>query len=1027
MRRLTALLLASLVVPGCRGESGDRRLLEPLPLSPAFPLGGAPCPDRVPVQTLVPVSACPPPGVGSAAYREILGEAPRIGGSPRRGWTPQLVDLVWADPWGIPMDRSVQQLEAEAVEGQSGTAWGVLAGGLLLRAERRQDPMDLLKAMEAASRGVALDPDDPVATFNLALATERLALVDMAAQHWRDAVGDPEDPRTPEARRRAERAFESTAGPSDADIDARGLVERSPYEARVRVRNEVLPAWGDAVTANRDEEAAQLLSRADSVATLLFEIAGDASATAATDRVLQTPPRQRGVLARGYAAYGRGLRHYDAAEFAQAREAFLEASKELGRGASEPWLEYFLVVSDYHANAGDSATAEGFRRVGRMALESGLPSLHAQAIWGLGTLALRAGLSGEAEDLYGNARARFAELGEQEMVGALDYLLFDALQDTRPVPEVVEALQRALHSTRGSRDVWRHNLLLVGAEFALRLDLPSVASVLHDEDVRVTASLPPARALEARLARARFLAGGTDPQQAEDDLLQALRLEDQVEDPFTRTWFAADRALVEARLLLGEDPGTAVVRAGQAAAHFEGVPSLVRVVPALAVQARALLADGRGEEARNVLDRALAMVLRRADGERLPLLRAVLLDAGGDLFELAATVRLQDGDIPGAMAVLEAGRTRPARGSGPTSLEATGEAFRTFLEGAHRLDHDILRFAFLNDGLYSWHIGPGGLSATAHSVEASALAQAVDRVRRALDRNLPEDAQSAALADLYSLLVEPIQGFDPGADRPLVVVPDGILHGVPWGALVLPGGSYLVERRPVGVAESVLPPANPGRAQGAIPPSPRALLLGDLPPGVDRPPRFAPLPASNRELDGIEPLYPGAERWRAEASTVASWVESARGADILHYAGHAVLDPVNPGRSHLLLPFSDPLDPQRRPVRWSTDEIAREDLGRLRLVVLSACSTLDGPSGRSSPLVSLAGAFIAAGVQGVVGTLWPIADDSAAEFSLRLHQHLASGRSPLEAVRATQLSMIRSTRTEHRLPSRWAAFVHIGS
>jgi hypothetical protein len=110
------------------------------------------------------------------------------------------------------------------------------------------------------------------------------------------------------------------------------------------------------------------------------------------------------------------------------------------------------------------------------------------------------------------------------------------------------------------------------------------------------------------------------------------------------------------------------------------------------------------------------------------------------------------------------------------------------------------------------------------------------------------------------------------------------------------------------------------------------------------------------------------------------------------------------------------------------------------LVICDACLTDAGLAHHDESL-TLATAFLVAGATGVIGTRWPTNDDAAAAFAYRLHSELATGSTPAEALRQTQLSLLGAVEpppgTPKRLqkppedgrwsrPSAWAAYVHHG-
>jgi CHAT domain-containing protein len=70
-------------------------------------------------------------------------------------------------------------------------------------------------------------------------------------------------------------------------------------------------------------------------------------------------------------------------------------------------------------------------------------------------------------------------------------------------------------------------------------------------------------------------------------------------------------------------------------------------------------------------------------------------------------------------------------------------------------------------------------------------------------------------------------------------------------------------------------------------------------------------------------------------------------------------------------------------------------------------------------------ALTVAGARGALLTLWPVADQSTAEFMKRFYARLAQGARPAAALAATQREFMRHPRW--RAPFYWAPFVLYGA
>jgi CHAT domain-containing protein/tetratricopeptide (TPR) repeat protein len=292
------------------------------------------------------------------------------------------------------------------------------------------------------------------------------------------------------------------------------------------------------------------------------------------------------------------------------------------------------------------------------------------------------------------------------------------------------------------------------------------------------------------------------------------------------------------------------------------------------------------------------------------------------------------------------------------------------------------------------------------------------------------------LADLYGLLVAPIQPRIQGAER-LVIVPHHILHYLPFGALVtrpekdppstrFAQPAFLVEA-PIDIAYAPSAGAlyyarrhNTGSLK-------RALILAN----AVYPAGWPALPGAEREAQAVAPLF-SAKLLIGQGATEAALKAAASPStsyEVLYLATHGKLDAANPLRSHLLLtPTANPLE---------DGELRAEELfalgGRLRanLVVLSACqSGLGEPSPQAGDdLVGLSRAFMAAGSPSVVATLWNVSDRTSAILMVDFFKGLTAGADKARALADAQRTLIANARRDSRRdihPFYWAPFVLVG-
>lgn len=249
------------------------------------------------------------------------------------------------------------------------------------------------------------------------------------------------------------------------------------------------------------------------------------------------------------------------------------------------------------------------------------------------------------------------------------------------------------------------------------------------------------------------------------------------------------------------------------------------------------------------------------------------------------------------------------------------------------------------------------------------------------------------LRELHERLIAPLEL---AGVHQVVVAPYGPLHEVPFHALY-DGRSYLLERYEIMVTPSA---TVWGQARRAGAPSGPALVMGSAD-------EFAPtVEQEAREIArtlGVRPYV------RSRASR-ATFVRRAPSASLIHLAAHATARADNPDFSA---------------IHFCDGPLAVHDLATLRLraklAVLSACATGSGVSRAGDELTSLARAFLAAGVQNVIVSLWPVWDRATSIMMRRVYGLLAGGQDPAAALRQAQ----RELRASYPHPYFWAPFVTV--
>jgi CHAT domain-containing protein/tetratricopeptide (TPR) repeat protein len=336
-----------------------------------------------------------------------------------------------------------------------------------------------------------------------------------------------------------------------------------------------------------------------------------------------------------------------------------------------------------------------------------------------------------------------------------------------------------------------------------------------------------------------------------------------------------------------------------------------------------------------------------------------------------------------------------------------------------------------------------GLTVRPLPIGRRALREKVERLRTLMESPGMSGERAREEADrFYRLLLLPAEPVLRSAAR-ILICPDGPLHALPFAALRRKG-RYVAEWKPIHFAPSATAYAELLRKREALGDRPRIAIAAfggpTYPSGAGKAPvdaearsvvrrglKLDPLPSSRQEAAKAAGLFPGGQAFVGDQATEEQVKKIAPDARILHFACHGLLDEQMPLNSGLALSIPEhPAEGKDNGIlqAWEIFDNLRLDAD---LVTLSACDTASGKDMGGEGILGLTRAFQFAGARSVLSSLWSVADESTATFMQVFYSHLRQGESKDEALRAAQLSLIRSQGRGLSHPYYWATFQLYGA
>lgn len=853
-------------------------------------------------------------------------------------------------------------------------AWNDFAAACYEAALLHDDAAGFGTALAAVTRAIVLDPNNEAARLNRGLALAALHIQSTTptlAQEWTNAL-----PRLEHACL-AHRSGETLS-----------IIRRYPQNARAWAESVYPAQWAEATRSGKRDAASKALDIARCIASGLAVTSGEKLASDAIAVI--DAGRNSDELAGAYLTY-RNARILYAKRAVVDADPLFNRAEILFRRTQTPLS---IVATYYRSNVAfdqekDEDALDLLARVNEQA-HGDYKALRAQVLWQQSTVFARDGRLYESLLAARQARDAFLALHETNNATRMQISMSSLLALLGRPTEAWRARRDAFAAASASGEpLLIQSALATAAEDELIERHWDMAAAFFNEDAQVGGS-PRLRAevlLWGQVALSRAMS-------ERPDFRRARSVIGEIPDPILREEMFDQYRLADASTRLQSDPVGALRALDETIAFRTRRRLLLDLPEAYLTRARLRRATGATKAAADDLATAINQIESRRGSIREILLRDTYFDTAASVFDAATEIAVEQRDF---RRVFELGERQRAR----VIVDNANGSPLTLQETQRQMPQDavMLHFTTIENCTVALVVTHTTFRTLVIKLSRAAMVGLRAAFCSAINAN-DRSAQQNAGRRIFDALIAPFSD-ELAVHREVVIVPDDATAGIPYAALTDSAGDYLVEKTAIVLAPSATaylairqyPVGSPFDGPALIVADP---LLGDT---------FADLPplhgARNEALE-VANRHHNSRVLTGAFATRRDVLGALPGASMIHFAVHVIANPRNPIVSEIPLA---PVD--GHPSAITIADVAHLRLPRHPLVILAGCRS--GSSNSNGAVRDFAAAFLAAGSQSVIGTLWDIADDDARLFSRALHRELTTSRAtPADALRRAQLSLLHS-------------------
>lgn len=338
----------------------------------------------------------------------------------------------------------------------------------------------------------------------------------------------------------------------------------------------------------------------------------------------------------------------------------------------------------------------------------------------------------------------------------------------------------------------------------------------------------------------------------------------------------------------------------------------------------------------------------------------------------------------------------------------------------------ILQYTVLKNKTLIWLISKEKLIVIPSETDLDKLEELVKfylSLIQSKDAEKQIEAQNVSL-QLFQILVAPILS-ELDENKEICLVPNKFLFHLPFAALVFTDGHYFLEKFKIFYSPSsnvFLICTKNARNKSSFE-TEKVLSIGN--PAFDRKDfsDLKDLPFAKDEAEEISRYYFDSKKLLEKEATRKAFQSNYKDFEVIHFAGHYVVQPDSPLRSKLILAK----DSESEENFLTNADLMADRFTKTKLVVLSACQT--GVEGyyNGEGLIGLSRTFLATGVPLIVASQWQVDSETTTEIMKKFHYYRRQEKlSTANALRRAQLNMRYEQNGKFQSPYYWAAFATFG-